>query len=801
MKIYKYLLLFIIILFLRNIFGFDYNQVREITINDQFYDFNIFIDLGYYKISDSNNHVIDQNNFYDAIDNNEFTFFISSIDHRQKDYNLVIDENIDLKERDLYFDLNNLTINGSLGSIFDLNLEITNFYKKEDLFFLVCDTNLFVYLFESGESQFLFRIDTNQPIYNLEYRSYLDKNYLFLANGSNGIGIYEVDFNSSDFALNLGQIRFSYGELDYNTSYIYFLESAHTGGYLFSFVNHPGIPTRGVFYSILDLLDLNSTVPDNRHNTISDNLVPQTIWHNQDLNRLIIPLKNSTNTGKIVFNDQPSGISIFSSGQFSGTYKNLTSLSEKAFSLNTDQLNVYNKDSIGDATTPLKTLDLNYPVRSFTINKDLNRFYVLYDNNIDVFDYNYENNNFLFLRNISHTDTNLNKIIYDNNYLYISKNTNFKKINLDNNYSLRFFIPSPKIKDLTLSPSNINYSLYSSFPGDLNFSFIIEDYNLLKNDSNFSPLTFDLNITNEDRSIPILKDQNIDNNICKNIDLTSKFCSFLINIKNINNSYSLTNGSYDFSFFTTQLNTVPFVFNLSRPSGGSGGSSKSSSSSSSSPPTPKPPQTPNYVEILDLLKQNYITKKDLFASYLLDFPILSFDLNVDSNTFSSDYNSLLEEYNNLPNIEITKTTISKDLPFFESKEHDIVNSYSKKITFLTSNNKKYVFVEIDLNFNENIILDNLDSSKIIKSTEDLNKFDSNFVIINKDLNYLLLDSAQNNYFDLIEIIKKSKVKEIIDNEIVLEEEIKEVKNYKITYGVIIFILFLLLFWFRNFFFN
>lgn len=141
------------------------------------------------------------------------------------------------------------------------------------------------------------------------------------------------------------------------------------------------------------------------------------------------------------------------------------------------------------------------------------------------------------------------------------------------------------------------------------------------------------------------------------------------------------------------------------------------------------------------------------------------------------------------------------MPFFESKEHDIVNSYSKKITFLTSNNKKYVFVEIDLNFNENIILENLDSSKVIKSTEDLNKFDSNFIIINKDLNYLLLDSAQNNYFDLIEIIKKSKEKEIIDNEIVLEEEIKEVKNYKITYGVIIFILFLLLFWFRNFFFN
>lgn len=798
MKIYKYLLLFIIILFLRNIFGFDYNQVREITINDQFYDFNIFIDLGYYKISDSNNHVIDQNNFYDAIDNNEFTFFISSIDHRQKDYNLVIDENQELKERNLYFDLNNLTINGSLGYNLDLNKSITNFFIKNDLFLLASDTNLFVYRYQDREYNFLCQIDTNQTIYNLEYISYLDHNYLFLANGSNGINIYQIDLSSAEIALNLGQIRFSSDGFDYDTSYVYFLESAHSRSYLFSFVTNSA-QVRYVLYDLNGIINLENYLEHGF--VLGGSYKPQTIWHNQDLNRLIIPLKNSTNTGKIDLIDDPSGLSIFSSGQFSGIYKDLDSFSNKAFSLSSDKLNVYNKDSIGDATTPLKTLDLNYPARSFTINKDLNRFYVLYDNNIDVFDYNYENNNFLFLRNILHTDTDLNKIIYDNNYLYVSKNTNFKKINLDNNYSLRFFIPSPKIKDLTLSPSNINYSLYSSFSGDLNFSFIIEDYNLLKKDSNFSPLTFDLNLVNEDRSISLLKDQNIDNNICKNIDLTSKFCSFLINIKNINNSYSLTNGSYDFSFFTTQLNTVPFVFNLSRPNGGSGGSSKSSSSSSSSPPTPKPPQSVNYTEVLDLLEQNYITKKDLFASYLLDFPILNFDLNTDCNTFSSDYNSLLEVYNNLPNIELTKTTISKDLPFFESKEHDIVNSYSKKITFLTSNNKKYVFVEIDLNFNENIILENLDSSKVIKSTEDLNKFDSNFIIINKDLNYLLLDSAQNNYFDLIEIIKKSKEKKIIDNEIVLEEEIKEVKNYKITYGVIIFILFLLLFWFRNFFFN
>jgi hypothetical protein len=786
------------IFFSNSVCSFEYNEVKEITINNDFLDFNIFIDLGYYKISDSNNSLINTSNFFYNLDLNQFKFKIDSLDYRERNYNLVIDENIDLKEKDLYFDLNNLVISGSLGNIFDLNLVITNFSKKGDLFFLISDTNLFVYSFADSSFNYLFRIDTNQPIYNLEYLSYLDHNYLFLANGSNGVGIYEVDLNSDIFALNIGQVPFSYSGFDYNTSFVYYFESIYSGDYLFVFVNH-FTQLRFVLYDLSELINLG--VDCQNGFIIGGNYTPQSIWHNKDLNKLIIPLKNSDTTGYLNYVDDPLGLSVFSSGQFAGNYTDLDSLDNIAFVIDQNNFKSFNKNQIGGPISPIKTLDVNKPIKSFVINRDSNLFYLLFDNNIKIVDYNILDNDFSVIRTISGLDSDLNKIIFDNDAMFISQKGDLTKINLDQNYSLTFFVPFPKITSFSLNPNNINYSLYNSFLGDLNFSFVIEDYNILKNDSDFSPLTFDINLTNENRSLSILKDQNIDNNICENLDLTSKYCSFLINIKNINNSYSLTNGNYEFVLLTNQLKKIPFIFNLSRPSGGSGGSHTSSSSSSCSLPTPKPPQSVNYKEVLDLLEQNYITKKDLFDSYLLDFPILNFDLNVDCNTFSSDYNSLLEAYNNLPNIDLKKTTISNKLPFFDNKEYDVINNYSKKITFLTSNNKKYIFVEIDLNFNENIILDNLDYSKVIETTEDLNKFDSNFVIINKDLNYLLLDSAQNNYFDLIEIVKKSKEKEIISTEAFLEEEIKEVKNYKITYGVIIFILFLLLFCFRHFFFN
>ena len=256
MKGFGIIILFIFILLTGCVYSFEYNDVREITINDSFFDLNIFIDLGYYKISDSNNQLIDQYNLFENIDLNQVVFNIDSIDHREKEYNLVIDENIDLKEKDLYFDLNNLTINGSLKTVFDLNLDITNFYKKEDLLFIISDTNLFVYRYEDKEYRSVFRIDTNQTIYNLEYLFYLDKNYLFLANGSNGIGIYEIDFNSSEIALNLGQVVFSFEGFDYDTSYVYFLESAHSRSYLFVCVNKV-LELRGVFYYIPDLLDIN----------------------------------------------------------------------------------------------------------------------------------------------------------------------------------------------------------------------------------------------------------------------------------------------------------------------------------------------------------------------------------------------------------------------------------------------------------------------------------------------------------------------------------------------------------------
>lgn len=800
MKGFGIIILFIFILLTGCVYSFEYNDVREITINDSFLDLNIFIDLGYYKISDSNNQVIDQYNLFENIDLNQVVFNIDSVDYREKDYNLVIDENIDLKEKDLYFDLNNLTINGSLKTVFDLNLDITNFYKKEDLLFIISDTNLFVYRYEDKEYRSIFRIDTNQTIYNLEYLFYLDKNYLFLANGSNGIGIYEIDFNSSEIAQNLGQVVFSFEDFDYDTSYVYFLESAHSGSYLFSFVNHSGIPTRGVFYYIPDLLDLNSMVPVSRHNTISDNLIPQTIWHNQDLNRLIIPLKNSTNTGKIDLIDDPSGLSIFSSGQFSGIYKDLDSFSNKAFSLSSDKLNVYNKDSIGGPTSPIKTLDLNYSARSFTINKDQNKFFVLFDNNIKIFDYNYEDNNFLLFKTISEINTDLNKIVYNNNSLLITEDTNFTKISLDHNYSLSFFIPFPKINDLSITSQNINYSLYNSFLGDLDFSFTITDYNILKNDSNFLPLTFDLNLTNENRSISILNDQNIDNNICTNIDLTTKSCNVVFNIKNINNLYNLTNGQYQLKLITDKIYSTLLNFDLTHSTGGSGGSSGSGSAPSTS--QPKTDSSPNkYTEILDLLKLNYFQQKQLFQRYLLNFPDLNFDLNFSDTNFSKDYDLLLDNYNNLPKLEIIDINYSQKDPFFNDQNYSFVFFNNKKITQLlviSDTNKEYLFVEIDNN-NDQSILDHFPDFVIAKTSYPVTRFDNNFIYIESNLNYLVDISYRDQVsFNTIKIEKISRNEEILEKEIIYKEENEKTNNNKLIYiSASLVILFFLAFRFRS----
>ncbi|MDD3244827.1 MAG: hypothetical protein PHU47_01630 [Candidatus ainarchaeum sp.] len=797
MKGFGIIILFIFILLTGCVYSFEYNDVREITINDSFFDLNIFIDFGYYKISDSNNQVIDQYNLFENIDLNQIVFNIDSIDHREKEYNLVIDENIDLREKDFYFDLNNLTITGSLKKVFDLNLEITNFYKKEDLLFIISDTNLFVYRYEDKEYRSIFRIDTNQTIYNLEYLFYLDKNYLFLANGSNGVGIYEIDFNSSEIALNLGRAVFSFDGFDYDTSYIYFLESAHSGSYLFSFVTNL-IQLRYVLYDLNGLINNNNYIENGF--ILGGAFFPQTIWHNQDLNRLIIPLKNSTNTGKIDFIDEPSGLAIFSSGQFLGIYKDLDSLSNKAFSLNTDKLNVYNKDSIGGPTSPIKTLDLNYSARSFTINKDQNRFFVLFDNNIQIFDYNYEDNNFLLFKTISEINTDLNKIVYNNNSLIITEDQNFTKISLDHNYSLSFFIPFPKINDLSITPQNINYSLYNSFLGDLNFSFIIEDYNILKNDSNFLPLSFDLNLTNENKSISILNDQNIDNNICTNVDLTTKSCNVVFNIKTINNIHNLTNGQYQLKLITNNIYSTPLNFDLTHSTGGSGGSSGSGSAPSTS--QPKTDFSPNkYTEILDLLKLNYFQQKQLFERYLLNFPNLNFDLNFSDINFSKNYDLLLDNYNNLPKLKIIDINYSQKDPFFNNEDYSFVSFNNKKITQLlviSDTNKEYLFVEIDNN-NDQLILDHFPYFVIAKTSFPITRFDNNFIYIESNLNYLVNISYKDQVsFNTIKIEKISRNKEILEKEIIYKEENEKTNNNKLIYiGASIFLLFFLAFRFRG----
>ncbi len=797
MKGFGIIILFIFILLTGCVYSFEYNDVREIIINDSFLDLNIFIDLGYYKISDSNNQVIDQYNLFENIDLNQVVFNIDSIDYREKDYNLVIDSNQTLKEKDLYFDLNNLTINGSLRTVFDLNLEITNFYKKEDLLFIISDTNLFVYRYEDKEYRSVFRIDTNQTIYNLEYLFYLDKNYLFLANGSNGVGIYEIDFNSSEIALNLGQVVFSFEGFDYDTSYIYFLESAHSGSYLFSFVTNSA-QVRYVLYDLNGVINLENYL---EHGFVLGGAYkPQTIWHNQDLNRLIIPLKNSTNTGKIDFIDEPSGLSIFSSGQFSGIYKDLDSLSNKAFSLNTDKLNVYNKDSIGGPTSPIKTLDLNYSARSFVINKNQNRFFVLFDNNIQIFDYNYEDNNFLLFKTISEINADLNKIVYNNNSLLITEDQNFTKISLDQNYSLSFFIPSPKINDLSITPQNINYSLYNSFLGDINFSFTITDYNILKNDSDFSPLSFDLNLTNENRSISILNDQNIDNNICTNVDLTTKSCNVVFNIKTINNFHNLTNGQYQIKLITNNIYSTPLNFDLTHSTGGSGGSSGSGSAPSTS--QPKTDFSPNkYTEILDLLKLNYFQQKQLFERYLLNFPNLDFDLNFSDINFSKNYDLLLDNYNNLPKLKIIDINYSQKDPFFNNEDYSFVSFNNKKITQLlviSDTNKEYLFVEIDNN-NDQLILDHFPDFVIAKTSYPITRFDNNFIYIESNLNYLVNISYKDQVsFNTIKIEKISRNKEILEKEIIYKEENEKTNNNKLIYiGASLVILFFLAFRFRS----
>jgi hypothetical protein len=339
---------------------------------------------------------------------------------------------------------------------------------------------------------------------------------------------------------------------------------------------------------------------------------------------------------------------------------------------------------------------------------------------------------------------------------------------LFSDYNISYYVPYPNLNTFFVSENNVDYDLYydADFNGEIYLSFELYDYNINKYIDDYDSLSFNLDLKYANKTYNLYSNSNLDLDICNLINNRTHNCIIDFNIKNLHNQENLDYTTYSLDLNIIDLNILiskNIVFNLTKNTGGTTGSNsnKKSSPSGSLPPSfievDYTSNIENLQNVLLILKKSYLNKKILFNSFLLDLEDINFvlDLNKSYIDIYSDYNIIMEKYNNLEKINIVNSFSAYKKINDLNSSFVIENYLSKFISVLEIIDSKgvvvnkYYFVEIDTNnylLNNNyVFIDNIPLNLIVNSTSsdifnlNINSYD--FISFNKDINYLI------NFFD------------------------------------------------------
>lgn len=779
----KYIVFLFLLLLISNAYGLEYP--RMIEQEGSFIDLEE-ISLDYLLISDENGTTITEDNFKNKIDGNSFEMYIDEVDFRELGYSYNEDVN-ELRYKEIVYEEAENKINVQKVYDFVFDIDINGFYIYDDYYFLISDNNFLLYEYE--EKEFLLRenVDTNHLVNDIEVIDYNGSVYVFLANEGKGISIYEFfDVNNS----------FSFvREVVYGNSFLakkllsFELEGEE---FVFSvqetYIDGIGFLKTAVVYSVEGLLvggdaEDNSSISYTEyiHNiTFLENEVVFFYFdnkfciykyiYNEGIERDFYVCR--TNTRLFPIGDQNNLFLVDDSNHTSiSVYDPNTNLDVNISSIDTNKT-IYNLNLINKITDNNTTI---YTIQA------------LNQNTITTIDYNSTSQTFN-IKNIQNYSLNLdtNNLKYQSEYnnqtntQYVGQKNKITKINHIQNYLLRYYIPYP-LNNFNLDITNIDYNLYNSFTGDINTTFnITNDY--IKDINSEEKHKFNMYLKNKETQQTITIDTNISitENICV-LDNKQSNCSFIFNIKQIHDQNNLTYNDYDVLFTIEDLNVhekQTITFDLTKPtSGGSGGSSSSGRTSSSSSPSSSPaPSSPKPLEettidekqiitnSLELLKKEYEKEKQVFKKYFLESQItnLVFDINYqqDLEKIKENYDQLLEQYNH------RKTITTKE--YIPTNQKQIENyktiEDTKKITQIKIQEKKYLFVEIDVNKKT---IDFIDKKQIIEYQGDV-LFEEDKIIITDNVKYLI--EYQNISDQLYREIKPEEKTEIKTSKEIQEKQ-------------------------------
>lgn len=798
MKIVVLLIFFLIII--NNVYCLEYPLLKE--QEGFFKDVNnntVFLEN--ILISDVNGITINNNNIQEKIDANQLRINIDDIDFRDSinDYTYNNDIN-NLRYKEVYFDYNqsSILINNYYEYVLDVNISRYKIY--EDNYFIISDNNLLVYEYQEAEKEFIKKenIDTNYLINDIEIIDYNGLTYIFLANDDFGISVYEFfDTNKSvEFVKN---VVFSLGGFDYISENILF--EINNNKFIFS-VHRGGGGRRAVVYTLEEIFTTENytdqrSIDDNNYVDVSVSGIEGKIFmtYPEDF----CEVNYSENGTYISYFCNYAKKRLFPTGD-----ENLTFVVDD---INKTHISSYNTNNL-NAEESISSIDTNktiYDVGLINIITDNNstiyKIYTLHENGLTIIDYNTTSNQFNLIEQNNKYDINLDttKTKHQSEYLLQLNTLNIghknKIITLSNKrkYKIIYYTPFP-IKTLTTNITNITFSLYnsSSFSGDINTTFsIINDY--IK-DSNEDAFSFDIFLKNKNT----LEITNIDENILLTEDICFleeklNLCSYIFNIKQINNQNALPYGEYDVVISIEDLNifkTTTIFFNLTKPTTGGSSNTTNNTQTTSSSSTPQPPLEQSNIEEVDIIKntiflleKEYLEEKDVFKQYLLEFLIddISFDINYskDLEDIKKSYEETINKYNQRVKIIVNEYEGIKEKVAI--KKYDvsrIIKKTIKKIEILDKDIKTYLFVEIkDIN---NTTIDFIDKKKIITFVGEINQEDD-FIVFKENIKYLIEFQPVNDYAYEI----KEKERRFIEKP--QEEHFKERKsNFSWFFIVVVF---------------
>lgn len=746
------------------------------------------LDFNYYFFCDVNNNKGTQSNLQQIIDENQLNIFFENKDFREKYVLKTTDYNF-WEYNSLFFDVNKMQIITPSSLVLNLDKNINYFKIDSNYYFLVSDNVLLIYEYDILNNQFsyLSTIDSNDLIYSIVKQDYNSHTYLFLANNGNGISIYDItDENILDANTHfIGNIVFNNNGIDYNTTRIDYLQTPTNLQYIVSSeTNTDTNNTFVVLYKLIDLINLNGFVGNSQKKQVfADPYRAHEYFLDVDCNAIYIPYKQENNSAQVVYSYDENTINITASTNSSQNLMFIDSMYNRVFTLSSDfnGISVFDLNNFRDkysynTVSLLTSIPLGEHIYSFVLNKDQNKIFVQLKNKLISLDYNFENDSFSIDKNIF-ISTNLfspilsmaslssslifsqinNISLFENSLDYLLYNTP---------YELYYFIPQTSVTDYFSDYTNINYTIYNSFDGNIILSFTLNDYNILKQDSLFVPYTANI-FLNGIQDYNIITALDLNEEICVQEQIGKYVCQYVWDIKEIYNLTPIQNGNYLLTLKIPQIsstNTLNFTFNLTTPSGNgnSGGTSGHSSGGHSSGggsnggsvyvpsiqiSEPEPVNMQDFLDNLALLEKEYINKQNVFNNYLLQLPFINFkiDTNQSFDEFLKDYNEIIKDYENLPELGIkNKILINNFIPdiYLQSIiNYQIIDrNIEKWATDLEVNSNHYWFIEINVfkapQGNQKIV-DKINLDKILDSKISLQKQDDNFILVNGSVAYLI----------------------------------------------------------------